>query len=135
MRNPNQRHPGRRLLVPGFVIGVTLAQGALASPDDQGTTQAATPKPVDAPMAGAQVYNEVCVACHSPPGFGGAPALGDSAAWAARIDNGMDTLIDHALNGYSGSTGIMPKKGGRTDLSDEEIIAAVEYMVKQAAVP
>jgi cytochrome c len=45
----------------------------------------------------------------------------------------MDTLIDHALHGFSGSTGIMPMKGGRVDLSDEEIIAAIEYMVQQVA--
>ena len=45
----------------------------------------------------------------------------------------MDTLIDHALNGFSSSTGVMPRKGGRVDLSDEEIIAAIEYMVGQVA--
>jgi cytochrome c len=45
----------------------------------------------------------------------------------------MDTLIDHALHGFSGSTGIMPMKGGRVDLSDEEIIGAIEYMVEQVA--
>jgi cytochrome c len=84
-------------------------------------------------LTGQKVYNEVCIACHSPPGVGGAPALGDRAAWAARIAQGMDTLIDRALNGYSSKTGIMPKKGGRLDLSDEEIIGAVEFMVGQVA--
>ena len=45
----------------------------------------------------------------------------------------MDTLIDHALHGFSGSTGVMPMKGERIDLSDEEIIEAVKYMVAQVA--
>jgi hypothetical protein len=64
---------------------------------------------------------------------GGAPAIGDSDAWPARIDQGMDTLIDNALNGYSGSTGIMPRRGGRLDLSDAEVIGAAEYMVERAS--
>ena len=43
----------------------------------------------------------------------------------------MDTLIDHALHGFTGATGVMPKKGQRIDLSDEEIIGAVRYMAEQ----
>lgn len=82
-------------------------------------------------MSGQQVYNNVCIACHSPPGVGGAPALGDAEAWAPRIAQGMETLIDHALNGFSGASGIMPRRGQRLDLSDEEVIGAVEYMVGQ----
>jgi len=89
--------------------------------------------PYAAPPTGPHVYNAVCIACHAAPGIGGAPALGDVDAWAARIAQGMETLIDHALRGFSGSTGVMPRKGGRVDLSDEEIIGAVEYMVEQVA--
>jgi cytochrome c len=92
-----------------------------------------TPEAVAAPLTGPQVYNAVCIACHSAPGVGGAPVLGDGDAWTARVAQGMDTLIDHALHGFSGSTGIMPMKGGRVDLSDEEIIGAVEYMIEQVA--
>lgn len=130
MRNPSQRFPGRFLLVAVILIGVTLGQVAPASSDEQ-TAPSSTSKKAAASMTGQQVYNEVCIACHAAPGIGGAPALGDSDAWAARIDSGKDTLIDHALNGYSGSSGIMPKKGGRVDISDADIIAAVEYMVEQ----
>jgi cytochrome c5 len=97
------------------------------------TDEAAATVPDSTALTGPQVYNEVCIACHSPPGLGGAPALGDAAAWAPRIALGVDTLLDHALTGFSGSKGIMPKKGGRLDLSDEEIIAAVRYMVERAA--
>jgi S-disulfanyl-L-cysteine oxidoreductase SoxD len=136
MRNPSQRKPDNFMLVAGIFIGVTLGQVTLASSDEQAAAQTvptSTPKAVAAALSGPQVYNNVCVACHSPPGIGGAPALGDSVAWAARIEGGMDTLVDHALNGYSGSTGIMPRKGGRVDLSDAEIIGAVEYMVERVS--
>ena len=118
MSAPSHRFPGRFMFVPGIFIGMTIGQVALAESDE---------------LTGPQVYDAVCVACHAAPGVGGAPAFGDSDAWAARIDQGMDTLIDHALHGYSSSTGIMPKKGGRVDLSDAEVIAAVEYMVEQAS--
>jgi cytochrome c5 len=122
------------MLVLGIVIAV--GQVALADPEEPATVGAApssTPKAAAAPLTGPQVYNGVCIACHAPPGVGGAPALGDSDAWAARIAQGMDTLIDHALHGFTGSSGVMPRKGERVDLSDEEIIAAVEYMVAQVA--
>lgn len=135
MRNSGQPLIGRFRLLPGILVAVALAQVVLADAEEGAASPAAlnpAPEAVAAPLSGRQVYNEVCVACHTPPGFGGAPALGDSDAWAARLDSGVDTLIEHALNGYSGSTGIMPKKGGRNDLSDAEIVAAVEFMVEQA---
>lgn len=122
---------GSCLLALGTLVG---GHNAMAGSEEPAARQAASssrPKAVAAPMTGVQVYNNVCIACHSPPGIGGAPALGDRDAWAARVAQGMDTLIDHALHGYSSSTGIMPRKGGRNDLSDEEVIEAVEYMVEQ----
>jgi cytochrome c5 len=124
------------MLVTAILIGVAIGPVALADPEEPAAipaTPISTSEAEDAPLTGPEVYNVVCIACHAPPGVGGAPALGDSDAWAARIAQGMDTLIDHALHGYSGSTGIMPRKGGRLDLADEEIIAAIEYMVEQVA--
>jgi cytochrome c5 len=126
----------RFTLVIGILIGMAVGQVALADPEEPASTPPApvsAPEPVAAPLTGPQVYRAVCIACHAPPGVGGAPALGDRDAWAARIAQGMDTLIDHALHGFTGSTGVMPKKGERIDLSDEEIIAAIEYMIEQVA--
>lgn len=91
----------------------------------------AAPTPVETTLSGPQVYNEACYLCHAPPGIGGAPPLGDSAAWEPRIAQGMDVLVDHAINGYQGQAGFMPAKGGRVDLSDEEVTSAVEFMVEQ----
>ena len=90
------------------------------------------PAPVEAALSGPQVYNQACLACHGA-GIGGAPILGDADAWTARIAQGMDVLKDHAINGYTGSVGYMPAKGGRVDLSDEEVAEAVEYMVEESS--
>ena len=89
------------------------------------------PAPVAAALSGPQVYNTACLACHGA-GIGGAPVLGDADAWTARIAQGIDVLNDHAINGYTGSVGYMPAKGGRVDLSDEEVAAAVDYMVAES---
>ncbi len=77
---------------------------------------------------GKAVYDGSCFACHAA-GVAGAPKLGDKAAWAARIAQGTDTLVKHAVDGFQGSGGVMPPKGGRADISDEDVKAAVEYMV------
>jgi cytochrome c5 len=92
-----------------------------------------TPTPVHTVMTGPQVYNAACIVCHQPPGVGGAPPVGDAAAWAPRIAKGMDTLYQHALQGLQSTpTTFMPAKGGRPDLSDGEITAAVDYLVEQS---
>jgi cytochrome c5 len=83
--------------------------------------------PVAAKLTGEQVYNSACFACHGA-GVGGAPKFGDAAAWTSRRAQGTATLNQHALQGFQGQTGFMPPKGGRVDLSDEEIISAVAFM-------
>jgi cytochrome c5 len=92
-------------------------------------------QPVATTLTGAQVFNQACFACHAAPGVGGAPVVGDAAAWQDRVAQGMDTLTDHAVNGYQGESGFMPAKGGRVDLSDEEVVAGVEYMLEQLEQP
>ena len=96
-----------------------------------GDAELAAPKPVATVMTGPQVYNAACIVCHQPPGTGGAPPIGDVAAWAPRIAQGKDTLYTHALTGFQGTKGFMPPKGGRVDLSDDEIKAAVDYLLEQ----
>ena len=92
---------------------------------------AADPEPVATVLTGPQVYNQACIACHGT-GVGGAPVVGDAAEWAPRIAQGNDVLNEHAINGFTGSAGVMIAKGGRLDLSDAEVVDAVAYMVAES---
>ena len=74
---------------------------------------------------GEAVYNSACMACHMT-GAAGAPIMGDVGAWAPRLEKGIDELYASSINGI----GAMPPKGGFTNLSDEEVNAAVDYMLK-----
>lgn len=112
-------------------VGSVMLLGA-AELEAAAAAAAAAPTPVAAAMSGPQVYNAACIVCHAPPGVGGAPPLGDREQWGPRIAQGIDTLHMHALQGFTGSKGYMPPKGGRVDLSDEEIMGAVDYMVGEA---
>jgi len=76
---------------------------------------------------GGAIFNSVCFACHLA-GVAGAPKL-ETAAWKGRIAQGVEQLVDHATNGFQGSAGVMPAKGGRIDLSDAEIEATVHWML------
>jgi cytochrome c5 len=79
--------------------------------------------------AGKATYDSICVACHGS-GIPGIPQLGDAAEWAPRIEQGNDTLYEHAITGYTGTSGMpMPAKGGNPSLSDDAVKAAVDYMV------
>ncbi len=81
---------------------------------------------------GKSTYQQACFACHGT-GAAGAPKLGDKAAWASRVKQDMATLETHAIKGFSSKPGLMmPPKGGRMDLSDADIKAAVAYIVNQS---
>ena len=80
------------------------------------------------PANGKQLFEQVCQTCHGP-GLVGAPKAGDKAAWASAVAEGKPTLYQHAVNGFTGTTGTMPPKGGRTDLSDALIKQGVDYML------
>lgn len=99
-------------------------------------TPAATPAPAapaaaSAAIDGAAIYKKSCGLCHAS-GVAGAPKYGDKAQWAPRIAQGNDTLYSHAIQGFKGKAGVMPAKGGNTSLSDEQVKAAVDYMMAAA---
>jgi len=77
--------------------------------------------------AGEKVYQQACQMCHEA-GVAGAPMTGDASAWADRIAKGYDELVASAINGI----GIMPPKGGQSQLSDEDVAAAVDFLIKSA---
>ena len=102
------------------------SQVCVAGDEDCGGASAAV---ASGPRSGEDVYNGACMACHAT-GAAGAPMLGDAGAWADRIAKGMDALYDSGVNGVAG-TGMIAK-GGCANCSDEEIYAAVDYMVEQS---
>jgi cytochrome c5 len=103
----------RNSIIIGAALGTVLAAGSVYAAD------------------GKAVFNQACTVCHSQ-GVAGAPKFGDAEAWAPRIAKGKDTLYQHAINGFTGDSGTMPPKGGFTNLSDDDVKAAVDYMVENA---
>lgn len=80
---------------------------------------------------GKATYQAACAVCHAAA-VAGAPKLGDKATWAPRIAAGNAVLYEHALKGFQGKTGAMPPKGGNSGLKDDDVKAAVDYMVNSA---
>lgn len=76
---------------------------------------------------GTEVYNAACAACHTT-GAAGAPMFGDNGQWAARLTQGFDTLVKHAIGGINA----MPAKGGNPDLDDIEVARAVAHLANSA---
>ena len=79
-----------------------------------------------AARSGAEVYDMVCHVCHST-GVLNSPKLGDAAVWRERLAKGKEALYANSINGLN----LMPPKGGRPDLSDDEIRLAVDYMLER----
>lgn len=103
--------------------GVALSIAALAA--CSGHTEAPPAPTVQAPLSPrlAQVYARSCANCHAQPATG-APQAGDRAAWAPRVAQGRQVLLDHAINGYKG----MPPLGTCMDCTSEDFTALIDYM-------
>lgn len=108
-------------------VGEVSVQAAELRPEPVASAAAAPAPGRD----GQQVYQASCAVCHGA-GIAGAPKVADKGQWAKRIAKGVDTLYASALNGIQGSGGAMPPKGGNAALSDAEVRAAVDFMVRQA---
>lgn len=94
----------------------------------------AAPAPVAAApanAAGESVYKKTCALCHSS-GVAGAPIPGNKDEWGPRIAQGNDTLYKHAIEGFTGEKGMMPARGGAATLSDDDVKAAVDFMVAKS---
>ena len=77
--------------------------------------------PADPPLA--KLYQQTCMACHTKPGSG-APQSGVAADWQDRNAQGLDTLVDHTINGYKG----MPPLGSCMDCSEDDFRALIRFM-------
>jgi cytochrome c5 len=117
-----------------------LAATLLAACGQDSAKQAAAPAPAAAPVAAAPVaaanaagestYKKVCALCHAS-GVAGAPIPGNKDDWAPRVAQGKDVLYKHSIEGYTGAKGMMPARGGNPNLSDDDMKAAVDYMLSK----
>lgn len=119
---------------------VTLDASANASPSaasapaasSEAAPAATTAAAADTPNPGGEkVFKSVCFMCHQT-GAAGAPIAGNKDDWAPRVAQGKPTLYKHALEGFTGNKGTMPPRGGNPSLKDNEVEAAVDFMVAKA---
>jgi cytochrome c5 len=106
--------------------GAKFKEKPAAAPAQQ---QAAASQTQTKPAAadGKAVYDKVCFACHAQS-VAGSPKLGDKDAWAPRLKQGTDTLVQSVIKGK----GAMPPKAGNPSLGEGEIRAAIEFMTSQS---
>ncbi|MFJ0786865.1 c-type cytochrome, partial [Bordetella bronchiseptica] len=111
--------------------GTGTRRGAAAAPAPAAAAAAAPAAPAEQQAAvnpaGEKLYKATCFACHAT-GVANAPKFGDKAAWAPYIQTGMDAMLKVAMQGK----GAMPPKGGAATASEDDIRAAIEYMVNAA---
>jgi cytochrome c5 len=103
--------------------GAAAQQAATAAAAAKAASQVAYGGTTD----GSIIFNNLCTGCHTS-GAGGAPTM-DKSHWAARIPKGVDTLHKHAIEGFTGTSGVMPPKGGNPALTNEQVIATVDWML------
>ena len=130
---PGEVDPGvaartaNRIAPVGAVYAGDTGAAAQAAAAAAAAASAAAQVAYGGTLDGSVIYNNLCAGCHTS-GAGGAPKL-LSAEWTARIAQGADTLHRHAIEGFTGAAGMMPAKGGNPALTDEQVIATVDWMV------
>jgi cytochrome c5 len=125
--DPRYEASVKERLQPVDRVAVAGQDNSALKIESAGPPMAAAALPTD----GASAYQAGCSACHGA-GIAGAPKVGDKAAWGPRIAQGKATLYKHAIEGFTGKTGVMPAKGAQASWSDELVQQAVDHMVQQA---
>jgi len=109
------------------VLSLSFAMNVVAEEAEKKAEEAKEEAPAENTADGEKVYKGLCFSCHDN-GIAGAPKVGDAEAWKPLIEKGMEELYKTSLEGK----GAMPAKGGNPALSDDEVKAAVDYMVEQS---
>ena len=120
----------KRIEPVGAVYAGDTGRVAMQAAQDAAKAAAASQVAYGGTTDGKTIFGSLCHSCHET-GAGGAPKISDKAAWAPRVAEGLDTLVKHAIDGYTGKSGIMPPKGGNPALTDEQIKATVDWMFDQ----
>lgn len=127
-QDPNaQARLAERIMPLGAVYAGSSGAAAAAAAAEAARTAAGPKVAYDGTLDGQVIYDKLCAACHST-GAGGSPTL-DHSHWDARLAQGTETLIKHAIEGFHGDAGLMPARGGNPDLSDAQVEAAVTWMM------
>lgn len=135
-RHPVEESPAKarstdqRLMPVGAVYAGDTGRAALAAAEEAAKAAATTEVAYGGTTDGKTIFGNLCHACHET-GAGGAPTLADKPHWASRLAQGEEILVTHAIEGYTGTAGMMPAKGGNPALSDEQVKATVDWMITQ----
>jgi cytochrome c5 len=119
-----------RIAPVGGVYAGDTGRAAMAAAQEAARKAAASQVAYGGTKDGKTIYDSLCHSCHET-GAGGAPKVSDKGAWAPRVAQGIDVLIKHATEGYTGKSGVMPARGGNPALTDEQVKATVEWVVSQ----
>jgi len=130
-KNPEADKQAQQRIAPvGAVYAGDTGRAALVAAQEAAKKAAEAQVAYGGTLDGKTIFGNLCTTCHSNAATG-APVITDKAQWAPRIAQGMDTLIKHATEGFQGSKGLMPAKGGNPSLSNAQVKATVEWMVSQ----
>jgi cytochrome c5 len=116
-----------RIAPAGAVYAGQTGAAAQAAAVAAAATKAASQVAYGGTKDGATIFGNLCTGCHTS-GAGGAPTL-TAAGIGARAGKGKDTLYKHAIEGFTGTAGHMPPKGGNPALSDDQVKATVDWML------
>ena len=126
--DPNAaKRTAARIAPAGAVYAGATGAAAQAAAVAAAAASAASQVAYGGTLDGSVVYSNLCTGCHTS-GAGGAPQL-TAAGMGARAGKGMDTLYQHAIEGFTGAAGVMPAKGGNPALTDEQVKVTVDWMM------
>ena len=129
--NPSHTDEVQQRIAPvGGVYAGDTGKAALAAAQEAAAKAAASQVAYGGTTDGKTIFGNLCHTCHENAATG-APVITDKGEWAPRVAQGLDTLVKHATDGFTGKKGVMPARGGNPSLTDAQHKATVEWMVSQ----